>query len=94
MTTHFNRGENAGKDANFQVGTIPQPRHASTNSFTSLFQKTSKQHATTTILMGGGSVSSHSHMKAKSTTSAPGTGHSMRSGGILAMPGVERGKRM
>ena len=38
--------------------------------------------------MGGGSVSSHSPTRTKSTKSAHGTGHSMRTVIIFYMPGV------
>ena len=42
--------------------------------------------------MGGGSVSSHSIMKAESTKSVPGTGHLMI--GEMEVPGVEQVKRL
>ena len=86
MMTH---GVPVEKDAPFQVGNIPSPlTFKYSSSVSHLSQQNLQQPATTTILVGGGSVSFHSLMTAKSTMSAPGIGHSIRSVEILVVPGV------
>ena len=86
-------GVNVKRHATFQVGNILLIIDIQIFTITYISQQNLKHPAAIRQLMGGVSASSHSHLKAKSTMSAPGIGHFIMMT-EMAVPGVAQVKRL